>query len=205
MKKIIFLILVCLQFNVQANSDTSVNGGSFSINRISPRVDINFMNVTGRTGFRGVGVNGTLQLDYRLGDRATLGVYGGHATDISTKERYFIIEDRVYNLTTSNMTFFGLAGGYTVWREGRFSVTPDVRAGLGYFRVNEIFNSLNQFFVLKRSLVMITPRLNFGFLIGRSVETGINFSYLIPFSVNGDISQYDLGNVSSGVFCRFLF
>ncbi len=50
--------------------------------------------------------------------------------------------------------------------EGRsFSIHLRPEVGVGYFRVSEIFQSQNNSFVLKRSLVMIKPRLNFSFLI----------------------------------------
>ena len=206
MKKYFILICIVTLFSeVVASGDSLKSNLNLSWSKISLRTDVNFMSVTGRTGFRGVGVNGALQVDYNLTDRATVGVYGGHATDISTKDRYFQIEDKVYNLTTSNLTFFGIGAGYTIWKEGRLRVTPDLRVGLGYFRVSEIFSSLNNSFILKRSLVMVMPRLNFSFLVGKRLEPGINFSYLLPYSVNGDIDQYDLGNVSSGVFCKFHF
>jgi len=206
MKGFILLFLVGLQLNVIANSDSSAGYSSMNPRgRMAVRLDMNFMNVTGRTGFRGVGVNASAQVDYRLGRNAILGVYGGYASDISTKERYFQIESRAYDLTTSKLGFFGVSGGYTVWREGRFSVTPDVRLGLGYFSVSEIFGSLNSNNSLKRTILMITPRVNFGFLVGKHFEPGINFSYLIPHSLNGDISQYDLGNVNAGVFFKFYF
>ncbi len=88
--------------------------------------------------------------------------------------------------------------------EGRsFSIHLRPEVGVGYFRVSEIFQSQNNSFVLKRSLVMIKPRLNFSFLIRKSVEPGLNFSYLLQYSVNGDINQHDLRNVSARVFCNF--
>ena len=67
-----------------------------------------------------------------------------------------------------------------------FSIHPRPEVGLGYFRVSEIFQSLNN-----------------SFLIRKSVEPGLNFSYLLKYSLNGDSNQHDLRNVSPRVFCIF--
>jgi hypothetical protein len=202
MKKIIFLLILSLYLNAQASGDSTIKKNYYAGTKYSVRADVNFMNVTGSTGFNGVGLNASGQFDYKINDKATIGVYGGHANDMATKDRYFIVGDKVFNFTTSQLTFFGLASGYTVWREGRFNVTPDIKLGLGYFQVDEINAGLNNSFKLKRSLLMVTPRLNFGFLIGKRLESGLSFSYLIPHSVNGDISHYELRNVSSGLFLK---
>lgn len=87
-------------------------------------------------------------------------------------------------MSTSNLTFFGIGDGYNVWKEVRFRFTPDLR--LGYFRVSEIFQSLNN-----------------SFLIRKSIEPGLNFSYLLNYSLNGDSNQHDLSYVSPRVFCTF--
>jgi hypothetical protein len=67
-----------------------------------------------------------------------------------------------------------------------FSIHPRPEVGLGYFRVSEIFQSLNN-----------------SFLIRKSIEPGLNFSYLLKYSVNEDSNQHDLRNVSPRVFCIF--
>lgn len=202
MKKIIFLLLVNLYFNVKASSDSTVKKNYYADTKYSVRADINFMNVTGSSGFNGVGLNTSGQFDYKINDRTTIGVYGGHASDMATKNRLFIVGDKVFDFKTSQLTFFGIASGYTLWREGRFNVTPDLKLGLGYFQVDEINAGLNNNFKLKRSLIMVTPRVNFGFLIGKRLETGLSFSYLIPHSVNGDISHYELRNLNSGLYLK---
>ncbi len=67
-----------------------------------------------------------------------------------------------------------------------FSIHPRPEVGLGYFRVSEIFQSLNN-----------------SFLIRKSIEPGLNFSYLLNYSLNGDSNQHDLSYVSPRVFCIF--
>lgn len=205
MKKIIFLLIIGFQFNVEASGDSSTKKNYYTGTKYSVRADVNFMNITGSSGFNGVGLNTSGQFDYKINDKTTIGVYGGHASDMASKNRFFKVDNKVYDFKTSQLTFFGLAAGHTIWREGRFNVTPDLKVGLGYFQVDEINPSLNNNFKLKRSLIMVTPRLNFGFLIGNNVEPGLSFSYLIPHSVNGDISHYELRNISAGFYCKVHF
>ena len=45
------------------------------------------------------------------------------------KKEYFKIDNKVYNMSTSNLTFFGIGDGYNVWKEVRFRFTPDLRLG----------------------------------------------------------------------------
>lgn len=205
MKNVIFLLILGFSLTVKASGDSVIKKNFYGGTRYSVRTDVNFMNVTGRTGFNGVGFNASGQFDYNLTDQAFVGIYGGYASDMATKDRFFIVGDKVFNFTTSQLAFFGVAAGYTIWREGRFNVTPDLKVGLGYFQVDEINANLNNSFKLKRSLIMVTPRLNCGFLIGRNIEPGLSFSYLIPHSVNGDISDYQLRNMSAGMYLKVRF
>jgi hypothetical protein len=206
MKKYLTILLVtCLLTNIKANSDSLEMKKKSWGNKFAIRADVNAMKVTGSSGFRTAGINGALQLDYVLNKTLFLSTYIGYMADLSPKERYYQIENKVYDLTTSRMLFYGIGLGYKVWNEGRFLFYPDLRVGLGHFGVKEIFQPLNNEFNLKRNIAMVMPRANFCYRLSKNIEPGITFSYLFPIPLNGDIKQYDLNNINSGLFCKILF
>ena len=196
-------------------SDMSARGESLSldtadkVSKIGIRADINFMKVTGNSDFKTAGLNGGIQLDYNVTDKFFVNTYIGYMTDMSEKSRQFVNpnDGKIYDLTTSKMFFYGLGAGYRLFSDGRFSFYSDVRIGLGHSEVKEIFASLNNNYVLKRSMAMFMPRANFSYRIGkfRRIEPGVSFTYIFPIGLNGKVDQYDLGNVNSGIFCTFHF
>jgi len=202
---LILILLVSFISEILANKDSASFNTKQLMSKLSVRVDMNFMKVTGSSGFKTSSINGIVQVDYKINKKFFAGVYIGSISDLSSKDRYFKIENKVYNLTTSKMIFYGLSGSYNLWSEGRFSIYPELRVGLGHLEVDEINQSQNSNFVLKRSMFMIVPRANFSYRIGKVVESGITFSYLFTRSFNNDINQYDLGNINGGIFCKFHF
>ncbi len=205
-KRLLFITLgLFLSLSVMANEQGKMLDSSKR--RFAIRLESNFMKVSGTNAFKAFGINGGLQFEYYLKENLYLGAYVGHMTDMSPRERFyqFANDTRVYDLSTSNMTYYGVSVGYKVWGEKNFSFVPDMRVGLGHYTVNEIFQPRNDFYTLRRSILTFNPRANFSYRIKNRFEPGITFSYLIPVPLNGDINQYDLGNVSSGIFFKFLF
>jgi hypothetical protein len=205
-KRLLFILVgLFMSFNVLANNPAvKLDTG---IRRFAFRLESNFMKVSGTNAFKAFGLNGSVQFEYFLNEKLFLGAYVGHMSDMSPRERFyqFFNDTRVYDLSTSRMTYYGVSAGYKLWSEKNFHFFPDFRIGMGHYSVDEIFQPRNVFYTLRKSIITLTPRANFSYRIKNRIEPGLTFSYLIPIPLNGTLTQYDLGNISSGVFVKFLF
>jgi hypothetical protein len=130
-KNLAIILLTILLSEIKATND-SIEMKKY---KFALRVDINAMKVTGTSGFKTAGLNGAIQFDYALSKSLSLSTYIGYMTDLTPKDRYYQIDNKVYDLTTSRMIFYGIGAGYKVWDEGRFIFYPDMRLGLGHFSV----------------------------------------------------------------------
>lgn len=190
----------CLYANEPKNIDSNVKHKPY----FSIQTEFNFMKVTSSDVFRAFGMNGGLQANYYLKNDLYVLAYLSYMGDMSPRERFFQIESKVYDLSSSKLIYYGLGMGYNVWKERHFTISTDLRVGLGHYTVNEIFQNQNNGNSLKKSILMIMPRSNFSYRIGK-FEPGISFSYIFPSALNGDLKLYDLNNFNSGVYCKYNF
>lgn len=165
-------------------------------------VESQLMKVTSSLGFKRIGLNGSLGIDYQFSDKLYAGAYFMQMADISKKDNsVYLIQGKVVDISTSKFTNLGFYAGYKLYEEENFSILPEIRLGYGMFQAKSAVSSWDD--DLRSNMLTFTPRIMSSYKVCDFMCAGLSAGYMLPI-YTGDVKldEYDMQNINIGVFLK---
>ncbi len=165
-------------------------------------VESQFMKVSSTLGFKRLGLNGSLGIDYQFSDKFYAGAYFMQMTDISKRDNsVYLIQGKVIDISSAKFTNLGFYAGYKLYEEEKLSISPEVRIGYGMFQAKSAIRSWDD--DLMSNMLTFTPRIMSSYKLCDFMSAGLSAGYMLPI-YTGDVklNEYDMQNINIGAFLK---
>ncbi len=169
-------------------------------------LETSLMRVSNSFQFPRIGIYSTIQAGYFFTSKWSTGLFYSRMLDISKSNTYFVIDEKVIDVSTSSLSNYGLYTRYSLIQEDDIRIVPELRLGYGISDANSAnFNNNVTKNTIEMNMFTIQPKINIVYDLSDIFGIGISGGYLFPFNVSNknNLRDYDIQNLSVGLNFHF--